>query len=129
MRRRYGRIGVAAGRPPRRYLRGLSGVEGILVSSVDEVSVAKLRKAMSRRTVKPLLGGLGDLSLILRTHRGRETVMVLHLVIGRRLHTVKHYGILGLRGWNPADPSLIKFSIRGRAMEFDLLRGVWRRKR
>lgn len=96
---------------------------------MDEVSVAKLRKAMARRTVRPLLGGLGDLSLVLRTHRRGETLMVLHLVIDRKLHRVKHYGILGLKGWNPTEPSLIEFRAGKRVFEFDLLKGTWRRKR
>ncbi|WP_131159366.1 hypothetical protein [Aeropyrum pernix] len=103
-------------------------LRNVRVSSVDEVSVAKLRKALARSSVKPLIGGLGDLSLVLRTHYKGETLMVLHLVIGRRAN-IKHYGILGLKGWNPSEPELTEFRIGRKHFEFNLLNGSWRRKR
>ncbi len=99
------------------------------VTSVDEVSVSKLRRAVERRSVKLLLGGLGDLSLVLRTHYRGDTLMVLHLVIDRNQRVIKHYGILGFKGWSLDDPGLIEFKFRGRRYEFDVLKDLWRVKR
>ncbi len=99
------------------------------ITSVDEVSVAKLNKAMKKGSVKPLLGGLGDLSLILRTHYKDDTLMVLHLVVDREMGKVKHYGVGGFKGWNPSAPGMIEFRIGGELYEFDMLRGLWRVKR
>ncbi|MEB3780555.1 MAG: hypothetical protein GSR85_10075 [Desulfurococcales archaeon] len=115
-------------RERRAYIRPYMRLEERVVS-VDEVSVAKLNKAMRRGSVKPLLEGLGDLSLILRTHYKDETLMVFHLVVDRELQEIKHYGVGGLKGWNPSAPGMIEFRIGRKVYEFDVLKGLWRVKR
>ena len=97
---------------------------GVEIRFDVEDFIEKLEKALRRRSVKPLLGRLGDISLIIKHRAGGRTVAVTHLVISRDAR-VRHYGLLGLRGWRPG---MVAFKYRSVHLEFDLLRGRWRRK-
>lgn len=97
---------------------------GVEIRFDVEDFIEKFGKALRRRSIKPLLGRLGDISLIIKHRVGGHTVAVTHLVVSRD-GCVRHYGLLGLRGWRPG---MVAFNYRFARLEFDLLRGRWRKK-
>ena len=95
----------------------LTGLGDYVVRYLDELLAAGGRGA--RRLVRRVLRrGYVRLFGLRRDARGR-TLMVDHLVVNGR-GRIRHYGVHGVRGWDPTNPDLVQFrNARGEDMEWE----------